>query len=355
MHQIRIGVIGLGNAFWDTHVSEIMNHCSFELKAICDIDENRVQQVAKQYDIEDRYCFTNFHDLINCPDIDAVDIATPNDCHFVMACAVAQAGKPFLLEAPVTLTGEEADILTDVIQQNNVKNMAWFPYRSRKGIRFIHHLIQNGALGKIYHMNVQFHDFQGISKKDSPVDWKFMKAKSGYGVLSELGSCAVDLVQFISGKNYIRVMSGIQTFIDSRKMPDGEEIKRIDVEDYCSCIAELEDKIWVNFELSRLAFGQRSFQKIQIFAEKGNIIYTFDKQSNQESLKICYGEIGMETQTFSVIEVPDIYEKTLMQSFADLLSENSNVPIAKSLDGQATQNVLDRIFESAEREKWMYF
>ncbi len=56
----------------------------------------------------------------------AVDICTSNDAHFKVAMAAVEAGKPFNLEKPITLTAEEADILAKAAQEKNVKNMVCF-------------------------------------------------------------------------------------------------------------------------------------------------------------------------------------------------------------------------------------
>ena len=76
------------------HLPGIERSPDLKLVALCDIDPKALKEAQEKYNIPDSHCFTNYQDLINCPDVEAVDISTPNDSHFEIAYAAAMAGKP---------------------------------------------------------------------------------------------------------------------------------------------------------------------------------------------------------------------------------------------------------------------
>ena len=85
MEKIGIGIVGLGMIATGVHLPGIQKCPDLELKAICDTDPEAVKAAQALYGIDDAHCFTDFKDLINCPEVDAVDICTPNYLHFPVA------------------------------------------------------------------------------------------------------------------------------------------------------------------------------------------------------------------------------------------------------------------------------
>ena len=114
----RIGSVGLGSIWNGVHAPGIQRSPNLELVAICDIDEEKLQAAGEKYGIPPERRFTDYHDLISCPDVEAVDICTSNDAHFEIAMAAVEAGKPYDLEKPITMTAEQADTLGE--KWNNI-------------------------------------------------------------------------------------------------------------------------------------------------------------------------------------------------------------------------------------------
>ncbi|MDR0720860.1 MAG: Gfo/Idh/MocA family oxidoreductase, partial [Treponema sp.] len=85
MPGIKIGVIGLGGIAGGVHLPGIAKCKDFELTALCDIDREKLNRVGDLYQIGGSMRFTDYRDLIASENVEAVDICTPNDCHFQMA------------------------------------------------------------------------------------------------------------------------------------------------------------------------------------------------------------------------------------------------------------------------------
>lgn len=129
MSCIRVGSVGIGGISRHVHLPGIERSPDLKLVAVCDIDPEALRYAQEKYGIDEAHCFTDYHDLINCPDVDAVDISTPNDVHYEVALAAAEAGKPYAVEKPIVMTGEQADHLAQVTKERGVKSMVCFSYR----------------------------------------------------------------------------------------------------------------------------------------------------------------------------------------------------------------------------------
>ena len=216
MAVIRVGSVGIGGISRGVHLPGIAKSPDLQLVAVCDIDPEALRYARETYGIDEAHCFTDYHDLINCPDVDAVDISTPNNVHFEVAMAAAQAGKPYAVEKPITLNSEQADALAQVTREKNVKNMVCFSYRFKAAARYAKDLIQRGMLGTIYHVDMQYYQAWGLPFCQTPLVWRFQKDLTGSGALGDLGSHALDLVRFVTGQEYTRLVSHTGTFIQER-------------------------------------------------------------------------------------------------------------------------------------------
>ena len=68
---IRVGSVGLGGIWTGVHEPGIRRSPDLELVAICDIDEEKLQAAGEKYGIPPERRFTDYHDLISCPDVEA--------------------------------------------------------------------------------------------------------------------------------------------------------------------------------------------------------------------------------------------------------------------------------------------
>lgn len=101
--------------------------------------------------------------------------------------AAVEAGKPFNLEKPITLTAEEADILAKAAQEKNVKNMVCFSYRFKAAARYAKDLIAQGKIGRVYHVNMQYFQAVGIAPCQLPLSMALCQEQNGYRCSGRFG------------------------------------------------------------------------------------------------------------------------------------------------------------------------
>ena len=351
---IRIGSVGLGGIWTGVHEPGIRRSPDLELVAICDIDEETLKAAGEKYGIDEAHRFVDYHDLINCPDVDAVDICTSNDAHFEIGMAAVEAGKPYDIEKPITMTAEEADILANATKEKGIKNMVCFSYRFKAAARYAKDLIAQGKIGKVYNVDMQYFQAWGLPRVDCPLAWRFIKNRTGSGALGDLGCHALDLVRFVLGKEYTNIVGHTGTYVKERKLEKGEGVGQVDVDDFCNYMADMEDGISASFQITRFGFGRGNYQRMEIYGSEGAIVYSLDATPGlEDEIEVCSGDINADAHVFSKLPITQQYYSDQMQSFADILNGVGDGMPATIFDGQANQHVVDTILESAEAGKWM--
>ena len=118
MRRLRIGLVGFG-FMGKTHLHSVRELPFFydaeaagftaEVVAVCASTEDRARAAAEAFGIPRAY--PDAAALIADPDIDVIDICTPNPLHFEVARDAILAGKHVLCEKPLTVTVAEAETL----------------------------------------------------------------------------------------------------------------------------------------------------------------------------------------------------------------------------------------------------
>lgn len=351
----RVGSVGVGGIWSGVHEPGIRRSPDLELVAICDIDEAKLRAAGEKYGIDAAHRFTDYHDLINCPDVDVVDVCTSNDAHFEIAMAAVKAGKPYDIEKPITLTAQQADALAAATREKDLKNMVCFSYRFKAAARYARDLIAQGKIGKIYHVDMQYFQAWGLPMFNTPLAWRFVKSRTGSGALGDLGCHALDLVRFVLDKDYTRIVGHTGTYVKERPLlpADGQGTGKVDVDDFCNYMADVDGGVSASFQITRFAYGRGNYQRMEIYGSEGAIVYSLDVTPGVDEIEVCSGAINAEAHVFSRLPVPNKYFSDQMQSFADILNGVGDGMAATIYDGQKNQHVVDAILKSADSGKWV--
>ena len=118
--RINIGVIGCGGRgssdaqSFATYGQQNANSC--QLLGVVDVYEKRKRTQAEKHSVKG---YSDYRELLNQPDIDAVVIATPDHWHGKMALDAMDAGKDVYLEKPMVHTNEEARLLVEKVKETS--------------------------------------------------------------------------------------------------------------------------------------------------------------------------------------------------------------------------------------------
>lgn len=344
MNNIRIGVIGCGSIANGRHLPEIREAAHGEVYALCDTDSNALRMAGETYGVPEERRFENYMDLIMCPDVDAVDICTPNYLHCSMAQAAISAGKPFCIEKPVGMDNDEVDRLKIAADRAGVKSMVCFSYRFMPAVRYAKWLVEQGTLGKINAVYTQYLKSSGYME-GRRLDWRFEKRFARYGVSGDLAVHLIDLASFLAG-DIQRICADTGILVKERKRLDSEEYAPVDTDDYCNFLAKIENGASATFSITRCAPGNSNCVRMEVYGDKGGI--RFDLNEN-DRLEVCAGANGK----MELVMVPQEFYTTQMQEFINLIHEKPDKYVPTLEDGCKCQKVLAGILESAESGSWV--
>ena len=115
MKKVNWGIIGLGKiALQFANGFKFSNNA--KLKGITSTNSKKIENFKVNFQIEDKYCFNNYEDLLKCKEIDAIYIALPNSLHHKWIIKCIENNKKVLVEKPATLNfAELEDIKKNII------------------------------------------------------------------------------------------------------------------------------------------------------------------------------------------------------------------------------------------------
>ena len=350
MSVMRIGSVGLGSISGGVHIPGIQASPDLQLTALCDIDEDRLRERGDRYGIPEDHRFTDYRDLIACPDVDAVDISTPNNVHKEIAMEAVRAGKPYGCEKPVTMDTAEAVELREATRKAGLPSMIYFSYRYKSAARYLRSLVAGGRFGRIHHVNMQYYQEWGLEEKNCPLVWRYVRSIAASGALGDLGCHGLDLVSFVTGEAYEKVSAHLGTIVEERMLPDGSGTGRVDVDDFSNILAEMSGGISASFQISRFCYGRGNYQRMEVYGEHGALVYHLDRIPGKDELEICDSSTGGK---YEEVPIPPEFRVEQMQAFADLLNGHGDGLNATIDDGVTNEILLDGILRSWEEKRWI--
>ncbi|MGL6194369.1 MAG: Gfo/Idh/MocA family protein, partial [Thermoguttaceae bacterium] len=155
--------------------------------------------------------------LVKSPEINLVDIVTPNFMHAPPAKAAIAAGKACSCEKPIAGTLAEAREMAEAAAAAKVPTFVWFNYRRAPAVAFAHQLIKQGAIGDIRHVRATY--LQDWADESVPFAWRFKKELAGSGAHGDLNAHIIDMTRFVTGCEITEICGAIaETFVKQRKI-----------------------------------------------------------------------------------------------------------------------------------------
>lgn len=371
--QLGIGLVGYG-FMGRTHSNAFRRVPNFfpgvyepVLIAVAARNEARARDFAAQWGYQ--RAETDWRKLISAPDIDLIDIASPNDTHAEIAIAAAEAGKMVLCEKPLGRTAAEASTMVDAVEKAGVPNMVWYNYRRVPAVVLAKQLIDEGRLGRIFHYRAKFLQDWTISK-DLPQGgeglWRLDVSISGSGVTGDLLAHCIDTALWLNGP-IDEVTAMTETFIKERKHSLTGQIQQVGIDDASAFLARFANGSLATFEATRYARGHKALYTLEINGESASLFWDlhdlhrlqmFDHRD--EGRLRGWRSIHITDSDHPYMKhwwVPGLqigYEHTFVHQFADFLEglESGSVPGPSFRDGLATDRITDAVLASAKSKTW---
>ncbi|WP_024819489.1 Gfo/Idh/MocA family protein [Arthrobacter sp. 31Y] len=276
-----LGVAAIGYAFMGKahsnawrNVASFFDVPAFEQKVLVGRDATQVAEAAAKYGWAESA--TDWRSVIERDDIHIVDICAPGWMHAEIAIAALAAGKHVLVEKPLANTLGEAELMVAAAasaRANGVQSMIGFNYRRVPALALARELIAEGRLGTIRHVRAAYLQ-DWLSDAESPMTWRLRKETAGSGALGDIASHAIDQVLFLLGDAVTEVSGRLHTFVDRRPGANGPE--DVTVDDAAWATLTLASGAIASVEVSRVATGQKNSLKLEIYGDKGTILFDLE-------------------------------------------------------------------------------
>jgi predicted dehydrogenase len=239
-----------------------------------------------------QHASTDWRDVVQSPEVDLVDIATPNDVHAEQAIAALETGRHVACEKPLAGTLADAQSMADAAAAATGRSFVWFNYRRVPAVALAQRLVASGALGRIYHARAAY--LQSWGGPETPLLWRFQGDVAGSGAHGDLNAHIIDLVRFVTGEEVVTVEGAIEhTFIEERDLlagAAGGEIAgagaatagakgRSTVDDAVLFLARMSGGALASFEATRLATGYQNANRFELHGERGALRFDFERMN----------------------------------------------------------------------------
>jgi len=232
MSKVRWGIIGPGSIA--NNFADALQSCfSGELKGIASTSDKRLNNFGNKYNIDSSFRFTNYEELLNSEDIDAVYISTPHTFHADLTIKAAGKGKHVLCEKPGAVNFKEGQKVIEAVKQAGVFYKEGFMYRCHPQIPVLVKLIKEKKIGKIQRIISSFGFDMG---KTVPESRLFQKELAG-GAILDVGLYPVSFSRMIAG------LANGKNFINPKSVTGNAKIGETGVDEISHGVLEFENDI----------------------------------------------------------------------------------------------------------------
>ncbi len=197
MKTIRWGIIGCGDVTEKKSGPGFQKAQGSELVAVMRRNAELAKDYARRHKVPRWY--DNADKLINDPDVDAIYIATPPTTHVDYIKRVARAGKPIYAEKPMGVGYAESREAVEACRAAGIPLHVAYYRRGMEKYRAIRELISEGRIGAVRYVHVAIHGPASGPDQNGVLPWRVRPELSGGGLLLDVGSHGLDLLDFCLG------------------------------------------------------------------------------------------------------------------------------------------------------------
>ncbi|KAB1645080.1 Gfo/Idh/MocA family protein [Gulosibacter chungangensis] len=283
---IRVAVIGAGmagqaHAFgFRNAMMAVSSKLSVELDTIADPNLPLAESVAARYGF--KQATGDIDALLERDDIDAISVALPNFLHAEVLPKVLASGKHVFAEKPIGRTVEESSSLQALAEKTDAVTGVGFSFRRLPGLAALAQAIADGRLGDVHTVRGWYYADYAADPAGA-LSWRYSQEQSGGGALLDIGSHAIDAVQFVAGQITGVANATLKTVISERPKPaagaighgasTSTETGPVTNDDIALLSVEFASGAVGQIELSRIAQGVPNALGVEVFGTEGHAAF----------------------------------------------------------------------------------
>ena len=349
MEKIKLGMVGGGEGAFIGEVHRIAARMDerFQLcaGALCSDPERSLKSALDLGLPEDR-SYSDYKEMAISESqrddgINFVSIVTPNHLHHPIAKAFLEVGINVICDKPMTMNSEEAQELIDISESSDLIFAVTYNYSGYPLIREAREIIKKGDLGSIRIIKVEYiQDWltEPIEKTgQKQASWRVDPKKSGIGgSIGDIGTHAFHLAHFVTQQLPNKISADLSCFVEGRELDDNAHI-------LMRYESGAKGMIWS----SQVAPGNENNLKIQIYGEKGGLIWQQENPNelilnllNQPSKRLTRGSSFVGDQSARLTRIPAGHPEGYLEGFANIYREVADEFSAKISGKPISKDIL---------------
>jgi predicted dehydrogenase len=335
---IKAAIVGCGGIARGKHIPAFKEMDNVEVVAVCDIIPERAAQAAEIFG--GCRVFADWRELVAMPDLDLVDICTPNCWHAPIAIGAMKAGKHVFSEKPDAITVAEAQEMKETAERTGRHLMVMRNLRYREHSEYAKRFIEEGRCGDIYAGRCGYIRRRGIPGRGG---WFTTKAQSGGGPLIDLGVHMIDLAMWMMGNPVPVAVSGsvYNKFASSDESTGGDAAGgTFDVEDLAIGLIRFDNGALLQVECSWASNieGEKGF--VELRGTQAGINW------EERALTVYAEEYGRQYDIKPYFNFNETGHAENLQHFIDVITKGET-PTFRPIHGLNMVKILCSLYESA--------
>lgn len=346
-------------------------------KVVVDVNQEMSETARDRFSFEE--ASADWRAVVARPDIDIIDICTPNNSHAEIAIAAAKAGKHIICEKPLARTGAESKTMLDAVLASGSIHMVAFNYRRTPAVALARKLIEEGRIGDILNFRGTYLQ-DWCADPDSPLSWRFQKSVAGSGTVGDIGTHVIDFARYLVGE-IASVNAVVKTHITTRPRQSGgvdklgvgggdrnAERGPVDVDDEMLTMLRFSNGAIGSIEATRNAYGRNNFLTFEIHGTKGSLAFNYERR---DELQVMFADDIGDARGFRTVytgpahpygsglwPIPALgigYGETKIVECYDLCTAivTGKQPSPNFEDGYRIALIADAILTSGESGQWV--
>lgn len=254
--------------------------------------------------------------------IEAVAIVTPNHVHAPVATAFLKAGIHVICDKPVTVHSADAKKLAALAKKQGLVFAVTHNYSAYPMVRMARQLVQQGKLGDIRVVQVEYPQ-DWLAKPleqagdNKQANWRTDPAQAGGGAIGDIGSHAWHLADYVTGQPLVELCAELSSMVAGRQVDDNAQV-------LLRYANGARGSLWA----SQVAPGHLNDLRLRVYGSQGGLEWR-QEQPNQ----LRYTPLGQPTQVLErggaafgeagarLNRIPGGHPEGYLEAFASLYSE----------------------------------
>lgn len=336
---MRYALIGCGRISTN-HIKAALNN-DLEIAAVCDIIPENMESVLAKHKLEDKQSikrYANYRELVDNIDLDIVSIATESGSHAEIAVYCIEHGINVIIEKPIAMSMNDADMIIRKAEEKNVKVCACHQNRFNIAVQKMREALEKGRFGKLSHgsIHVRWNRNEDYYRQAS---WRGTWEHDG-GALMNQCIHGIDLLRWMLGDDIDEVY-GV-TRQQFHNYLEAEDVGMAIVKFSNGSIATIEGTTNVylhNLEETLYVFGEKGTVKLGGKSTNNIDVWEFEDETESDIRNKVFEE-----------ETSNVYGNGHSRLFADMIDaiKNDRQPY---VDGYAGRRALELVLAIYKSQK----